>query len=160
MASAQNFYDSYKHYINSQKHFNSKSLSRSIKMMKEAFDKYSARTKHSILERDTLFIVTFYTSETGQSRNVIWNRSNSLYYEYNYQERLEFKTSASERIKGYKPEFKKWVETADTLSYNRYGRQSSWLDAPWVSFIVAIKQNGHWSFVQSGSYSNNVDRLN
>jgi hypothetical protein len=104
-------------------------------------------------------MVHYYKIETGQYTHVVWNSDHSFYYQYRFKQPLTFKTNASEWIKGYKPEFKKWVESADTLNYGRYGRQASWFDAPLISFTVATKSKQHWNFISSRSFSINVDRL-
>lgn len=158
---AQSFYSAYKNYqITNNKHINSKLLDQSLRMMQQAFAQYETTTKKSIFVKDTLFIVSSASIETGETTIIAWNRSYSMLYTYNYKGMILFKPDASEWINEYKPEFKTWVETADTASYNKFGRQSSWFDAPSVSFTTAIRVNDYWNFTQSGSYTNNLGRLN
>jgi hypothetical protein len=133
-ASAQSFINYYQRYLknNTDKRYrNTKQLNSYVIRMKEALiaDK---KTNSNILNSETLYMVHYYNIETGQYTHVVWNSDHSFYYQYRFKQPLTFKPNASEWIKGYKSEFKKWVESADTLNYGKYGRQASWFDVPLI----------------------------
>jgi len=161
-AFAQSFFKDYRAYlvnIASAKKFSAKSSIHQIKIRKRAFADFEKQTKVSILARDTLFMVDYRVPETNEFRSVVWNRVTSMMYRNSFRDPLTVEKNAADWIQGYKPEFKRWVETADTAAYDAYGKKSSWFDAAWISFTVATKKNGRWEFISSGSHSNNVDKL-
>jgi cell division protein FtsL len=157
--SAQTFIKDYRQHItNTEKHRGvTDQMNLSIKRLQEAFSKYTKLTNINMLNSDSLYMVHYYKVESGEYTNVIWNREHSFLYRYQFGKSVKLDTNASQWVKGYKPEFRRWVETADTSGYGKYGRQSSWLDAPSISFTVATKQKKIWHFVTSSSYANNVD---
>jgi hypothetical protein len=160
--SAQNFIKDYQqHIINTTgKHRGvTDQMNLLIKRLEEAFSEYTKLTNIKILNSDSLYMVHYYNVESGEYTNVIWNREHSFLYRSQFGRSIKLNADASEWVKGYKPEFRRWVETADTSSYGKYGRKSSWLDAPSISFTVATKRKKQWHFVTSGSYANNVDLL-
>jgi hypothetical protein len=131
----------------------------SIKHMEKSFNLFKNQTNVNLLDKGKLFIVRNYDIQTGENTFVVWNGPVSFYYRFRFNEPLEFHKDASDWIKTYKPEFRKWVETSDTASYGKYGRQESWFDAPSVTFTVATKLKAKWHFITSGTYYNNVDKL-
>lgn len=161
-ATAQDFIKDYRlHIVNiaGKQHSVTKKIRGPVERLQEAFKEYSRLTRNKILNSDTLYMVHSFNIESGKYTNVIWNRNYSFLYQYQFQWPLKVNLDASQWINGYKPEFKRWVETADTAKYGKYGRQTSWFDAPSISFTVATKRNKRWYFVTSGSYSNNIDQL-
>jgi hypothetical protein len=130
-----------------------------IKNMEKSFNLFKNQTNINLLDKGKLFIVRYYDIQTGQSTFVVWNGPLSFYYRFRFNEPIEFHQDASAWLKSYKPEFRKWVESSDTTSYGAYGRQTSWFDAPSVTFTVATKLKARWHFITSGTYYNNVDKL-
>ena len=128
-------------------------------LTQKGFKLFEEQTKTSVLNRDTVFIVDLYFVETAGREAIIWNRSVSFSFLKYPKKALSLEDSAKKYLDEFKPSFKHWVETGDTSAYNKYGRQASWYDAPGISFTVATKVNGHWRFITSGSFSNNIDKL-
>jgi hypothetical protein len=157
---AQEFFKDYKSFLVANYLGKApQSLDLVVKNMKSALASFEKQTAVSMLNSDTLFMVHYYIIESGEIINVIWNRTNSMSYHYRFHKPITVTTDASDYIKYYLADFKKWVETADTLSYSKYGKQSSWFDAPLISFTVATKTGNRWHFIRSNTYSNNVDRF-
>lgn len=140
--------------------------------MRQAFDEYKNRTDISILNRDTLFIVLTSFPVSFRGEVIVWNRSASLFYIYSssmllkpsqiakygsYEPVQPFKVDvdASNKINRFSPEFKRWVETADTISYGKDGLGGN-IDAPFTQFVVAIKTKKHWTFISSKTTENNI----
>jgi len=128
-------------------------------MKKQAFSEFQKQTKTSILNCDTLFMVNYFNIETAQYLCVVWNRTASMLYQYSYRDSLTVKNSAKDWIEGYRTDFRRWVETADTAAYNAYGKKSPWSDAPSTYFTVAINKGQHWKFIGSQNFGTNVDSL-
>ena len=160
-APAQNFFKDYKTYrLDNHRYQNIPQLNRSIKRMKQAFGQHD-RQAHSVMLRcDTVYMVHYYQVESALVIEVIWNPyQESLSYRYGPFKPFTVEPDAAAYLKGYKPEFQGWVEHADTLSYRKFGQSASWFDAPGISFTVAIRENQHWRFISSSSFTNNVDKL-
>ena len=163
-AKAQDFFKAYEKDLSRSMDGSSRKLNeKTIAMMKEAFDRYKAQTGRDILGHDTLYIVNSSIPVNNDQLNVIWNSENSMCYRYRVEGfagakffPLKVWDDASARINKYRRDFKNWVENADTEGYAAYGNKSSALDGEFTSFIVATKTDGHWHFVRSGSFSNNV----
>jgi hypothetical protein len=163
IAASQDFFRDYKQYMIHNIHkekINTRLLNKSVRFMKKAFHEYETQTQKSMLDNDIVFFVNYYNIETAEHTTVVWNHTQSFYYNYRYKTPLGVTPDATKWIGWYKPEFKRWVETSDTTNYGKYGRRSSWLDAPRINFVVAKRIKGHWEFIQSGSYSNNIETLN
>ena len=163
---AQEFFKDYAKDLGHAMAGNSKKINaKTVSMMKEAFDKYTAQTGHNILAHDTLFIVNSSLPVNNDQLNVVWNSQNSMCYRYRVEGfagskfyPLKVWNDATEKINNYRRDFKNWVENADVESYASYGNKSTAIDGEFVSFIVAIRTNGQWHFKRSGSFSNTVNQ--
>lgn len=164
VATAQNFIKDYKQYLienTKNGHKARKSINASVQRLDSTLTRFQMEKGHQFLTGDTLYMVTLNQIETGFSSKLLWNKTGCCYYYHSFSmvnrkvvnQNLEIKTDGSEILKSFGPDFKKWVETADTAGYINYAKKHRVFDGSIIGFTRAIKTSNHWVFVSSKSYA-------
>ncbi len=125
-----------------------------IKRLSLTINRFEKENKHSFFNTDTVFMVHFQGAEHGSVSQIIWNRSASCYYDYDYDleqgkvvnQKFSIKTDASDFVKSFDPEFRIIVESGDTADYRKYAYKHRVFDGEWVSSVIAIKTGLKWKF--------------
>lgn len=156
----------------------------SVAMLKQLFNKVEHDVNVKMLTSDKIYMISYsnYNYPTSRVTMLIWNKWHSCHYSYTYKKNdntvversLTFDTDADKRVSDLKPQLRKWIETADTLSFNAYKKQRSKIaDSLFLNnriynsnqpnaqdgimfFTVATKKGNEWKFTSSNMYSANL----
>ena len=165
---AQNFLKDYEAHL-----FNQSDQSDSSKIRGKYLAKYLSYTfstikrisKADVLKTaDTLFIVQMFNTQNGKPSAFLWTRQYSGHYTYGNHPTLFSKKSPVIKITGNAtkelaqllPEFKIWVELADTTSYSQYAKQYPVSTGDKINFITGYKKDKHWEFTSSRAFKTDI----
>lgn len=160
---AQDFFKDYQSYVLSYQpttEWKRVAISHA-KKVKFALKQVTAAKRPSLLNNDTLYLISLHNIETGQRSAFIWNSTGSCSYKDslrrgNYSSISKLYADANTKLNELLPQFKQWVQDADTAAFTRFALTHKVFDGQFVSFTVATKKAGTWHFLSSNTYQTDI----